>query len=205
MMKTTRTTNLLAATLILGWAFACGHYGASPGAPAGSQAQGSVTISRSSGEVSLPASFPGAEEIWVIEEGPRGAAQTRKPGEEALGSGALLARRPGEATGVPVPLEHTEVVASLHGYISTVDVLQRFHNPYQEKIEAVYVFPLPHDAAVRDFVMVIGERRIRGIIREKEEARRIYQEARSQGYRAALLTQARPMPGPTNSCMKLVA
>ena len=199
MMKIQRTTTVLATILILGGAFACGRSsnpgtGPNPGATQGMNwNSGGFIQPPSFAEIpGLPASLPGAGEIWVIEEGPRGAAQARKPGEEAPGSGALLARRPGDETGVPVPLEHTEVVASLHGYISTVDVLQRFHNPYQEKIEAIYVFPLPHDSAVRDFVMVIGERRIRGIIREKEEARRIYQEARSQGYRAALLTQARP-------------
>jgi Ca-activated chloride channel family protein len=56
----------------------------------------------------------------------------------------------------------------------------------------VYVFPLPENAAVNEFIMVIGERRIRGIIRERQEAERIYVEARSQGYVASLLTQERP-------------
>ena len=40
--------------------------------------------------------------------------------------------------------------------------------------------------------MTIGERRIRGIIREREEAERIYEAAKSQGYVASLLTQERP-------------
>src|SRR5207302_1595271 len=69
---------------------------------------------------------------------------------------------------------------------------QQYHNPFSEKIEAIYVFPLPQDAAVNEFVMTIGERHIRGIIREREEAQRIYNEARSQGYVASLLTQERP-------------
>ncbi|MHC4532921.1 MAG: VIT domain-containing protein, partial [Planctomycetota bacterium] len=73
-----------------------------------------------------------------------------------------------------------------------VDVTQKFHNPYDEKIEAVYVFPLPQNAAVNEFVMVIGKRRIRGIIRERKEAEEIYRQARSQGYVASLLTQERP-------------
>jgi Ca-activated chloride channel family protein len=54
------------------------------------------------------------------------------------------------------------------------------------------MFPLPHNAAVNEFVMTIGERRIRGILREKEEAQQIYAEARAQGYRASLLVQHRP-------------
>lgn len=92
---------------------------------------------------------------------------------------------------VPLPLRHTDIKAQLTLYLSSVTVTQRYHNPYSEKIEAVYVFPLPDDAGVRDFVMQIGDRSIRGIIREREEARRIYLEARHQGYVASLLTQQR--------------
>ena len=93
---------------------------------------------------------------------------------------------------MPLPLRHTDVHAVVTGYISAVDVTQQFQNPYDEKIEAVYVFPLPENAAVNEFVMTIGERKIRGIIREKEEAQQIYEDARAQGYRASLLTQDRP-------------
>jgi Ca-activated chloride channel family protein len=93
---------------------------------------------------------------------------------------------------VPLPLEHTDVKASVSAFVATVDVTQRYRNPYDTKIEAVYVFPLPQNAAVTDFIMTIGKRRIRGIIREREEARKIYREAKRQGYTASLLTQERP-------------
>src|SRR4029077_6571909 len=82
--------------------------------------------------------------------------------------------------------------AHIQGCIGTVEVSQQFHNPYPSKIEAVYVFPLPHDAAVNEFIMTIGDRRIRGIIRERKEAEQLYQEARRQGYVASLLTEERP-------------
>jgi Ca-activated chloride channel family protein len=93
---------------------------------------------------------------------------------------------------VPLPLKHTDVKAQLSLYVSSVTVTQQYHNPYNGKIEAVYVFPLPDDAGIRDFVMQIGERRIRGIIRERAEAEQIYREARRQGHVASLLTQDRP-------------
>ena len=89
-------------------------------------------------------------------------------------------------------LEHTDVAARVSGFVASVDVTQTFVNPYDTKIEAVYVFPLPADAAVTDFLLVIGERRIRGLIREKEEAEKIYEEAKRAGHVAALLTQQRP-------------
>ena len=128
------------------------------------------------------------DEVWVISR-PERPAPTM-PGEDLPGCGELRAERDGKK--LPFPLEHTEVAAKVAGYIATVRVTQKYRNPFDTKIEAVYVFPLPENAAVSDFVMTIGERRIRGIIREREEAERIYRDARQQGYQAALLTQERP-------------
>jgi len=130
------------------------------------------------------------DEIWVIAK-PTGEV-TPETEEETPGSGALMAKLPGEEREVPVPLKHTGVKAYVSGYIATVEVTQEYHNPYDKKIEAVYLFPLPENAAVNEFLMTIGDRRIRGIIREREEAERIYKEARDQGYVASLLTQEWP-------------
>jgi Ca-activated chloride channel family protein len=129
-----------------------------------------------------------ADEIWVIarEEMPPATG----PEYETPGCGAMLVEREGKKN--PLPLKHTDVKAKVSGYIATVEVTQQFQNPYSEKIEAVYVLPLPQNAAVNEFIMVIGQRRIRGIIRERQEAEQIYKEARRQGYVASLLTQERP-------------
>src|SRR5205085_3136287 len=62
----------------------------------------------------------------------------------------------------------------------------------KEKIEAVYVFPLPHQAAVDEMTMVIGERKIVGLIKRRADARAIYDEALRAGQTAALLEQERP-------------
>ncbi len=132
------------------------------------------------------------DELWVIEKSSAPGDASASDADSAPGSGALLARRSEAEKEVPCPLEHTDVRAHIVGYVGTVDVTQRFKNPFAEKIEAVYVFPLPHDAAVNDFVMTIGDRHIRGIVREREEAKKIYEEARSQGYVASLLEQDRP-------------
>jgi Ca-activated chloride channel homolog len=125
-------------------------------------------------------------ELWIIEKNPSVTGEEYK-----TESPKLVCSLPGQSE-VILPLEHTSVDARISGYIATVNVLQKYHNPYTEKIEAVYVFPLPQNAAVTDFVMIIGDRKIRGLIREKEEAQRIYQAAKEQGYRASLLTQERP-------------
>ena len=93
---------------------------------------------------------------------------------------------------VECPLKHTDVKATISGFIARVTVTQTFHNPFDEKIEAVYVFPLPHTAAVDDMTMVMGERRIIGLIKRRDEARAAYERAIEQGATASLLEQERP-------------
>lgn len=130
------------------------------------------------------------EELWVIARADWNGGNTPPP--EPPARCGLNARPPGAAEEIPLPLTHTDVKASVAGYIASVSVTQQYENPYQEKIEAIYVFPLPQDAAVSEFVMTVGERKIRGLIRERERAERLYAEAREQGYVASLLTQERP-------------
>ena len=127
------------------------------------------------------------EELWIIQKPDADAPRDK----DAPGTGALMAVLPGEDKQVPVPLKHTDVKAQISAYIATVEVTQQYTNPYDEKIEAVYVFPLPQNAAINEFIMTIGDRRIRGIIKEREEAERLYREARRLGHVASLLTQER--------------
>jgi Ca-activated chloride channel family protein len=90
------------------------------------------------------------------------------------------------------PLKHTDVKAEVSGQLARVTVTQEFHNPLQEKIEAVYVFPLPQSAAVDDMTMVVGDRTVKGKIKRREEAQAIYEAAREAGQTASLLDQERP-------------
>lgn len=91
-----------------------------------------------------------------------------------------------------VPLKHTDVKAEISGFLSRVRVVQEFENNFTEKIEAVYVFPLPNNAAVDDMTMKIGERIVKGKIMKREEAREVYEAAKSNGQIASLLDQERP-------------
>ncbi|XOV74340.1 MAG: VIT domain-containing protein [Phycisphaerales bacterium] len=133
------------------------------------------------------------EELWIISRTPEtGQARPRTLSPDNPGSGCLVGIVPGQTEQVPIPLEHTEVGADIRGYISAVGVQQRFHNPFDTKIEAVYVFPLPQNSAINEFLMTVGDRTIRGIIREREEAEEIYANARARGHVASLMTQERP-------------
>jgi Ca-activated chloride channel family protein len=90
------------------------------------------------------------------------------------------------------PLKHTDVKASVSGFLARVVVTQQFGNPSTEKIEAVYTFPLPQNAAVDDMTIIVGSRTVRGQIKRREEAQAIYDAARAAGHVAGLLDQERP-------------
>jgi Ca-activated chloride channel family protein len=90
------------------------------------------------------------------------------------------------------PLKHTGVRAEVSGFIARVTLTQEFHNPKEEKIEAVYLFPLPQRSAVDQLTMDVGGRVIRGEIRRREEAQLLFAKARTEGRAAALLDQVRP-------------
>lgn len=112
------------------------------------------------------------------------------PMEQEITQGALRVEVDEQI--VECPLKHTDVKANISGFIARVTVTQTFHNPYDEKIEAVYVFPLPHTAAIDDMTMTVGERRIVGLIKRRAEAQALYQAAIQHGKTASLLEQERP-------------
>jgi len=90
------------------------------------------------------------------------------------------------------PLRHTDVQATIAGFLARVTVTQTFANSAADKIEAIYTFPLPENAAVDDMTIQVGNRTIRGKIKKREEARAIYEKAKQTGHVAALLDQERP-------------
>lgn len=90
------------------------------------------------------------------------------------------------------PLKHTAVKAEISDYLARVNVTQEFENSSSDKIEAVYTFPLPQHAAVDDMTMIVGDHVVRGKIKRRDEARAIYESARTAGKVASLLDQERP-------------
>lgn len=129
--------------------------------------------------------------IGLLAQAQNGTGQVKPdPLATDITQGAL--RVTGTTGIVECPLRHTDVQASISGFIARVKVTQTFVNPYNEKIEAVYVFPLPHTAAVDDMTMVVGNRRIVGLIKRRADARALYEYALEHGMTASLLEQERP-------------
>lgn len=123
-----------------------------------------------------------------------------KPATTAVDGPLLIHTEPGdlprlELAGEPgkqLTLEHTHVSAKLNGFVAEVEVAQTYSNPFREPIEASYVFPLPENSAVNHMRMVIERRVIEADVKEREQAKRIYDQAKRSGHTAALLEQERP-------------
>src|SRR4051812_737886 len=118
--------------------------------------------------------------------------QQDENGPPQVGEGSLLYRSPISGAYEAVPLVHTDVAVDVRGLVAAATVTQQYANDSSAPIEAVYVFPLPHDGAVYDMEIRVSDRVIRSVIREREEAKRVYQAAKSAGKRAALVEQERP-------------
>ncbi len=88
-------------------------------------------------------------------------------------------------------LKNTDIKITANGLLARVIVKQQFHNSSTEWVEGEYVFPLPENSAVDYMAMIIGERRIIGEIKEKKEAKKIYEEAKKSGKKASLVVQQR--------------
>jgi Ca-activated chloride channel family protein len=124
------------------------------------------------------------------------ATQARAAPLGDVQQGALLLND-GE-TNVAAPLVFTDVRIDVAGITARARVSQRFVNPTSDWREGVYVFPLPEKAAVDHLTLQIGARIIEGQIKERQEARRTYEAAKSEGKKATLVEQERPNLFTTN-------
>ena len=91
-----------------------------------------------------------------------------------------------------LPMVKSAMHAHVRGAIASVTLDQTYANTFSAPIEAVYVFPLPHDGAVGAMSMTVGDHIIRSVIKTRDEATQTYQRAKQNGQTAALLEQERP-------------
>ncbi|MBX5482632.1 MAG: VWA domain-containing protein, partial [Myxococcaceae bacterium] len=94
--------------------------------------------------------------------------------------------------GQQVPLLGVEIDGHVYGAHAQVRVRQRYRNAEPKPVEAVYTFPLPTDATLMGFQMTCDGRTLEGVVKEREQAFRDYDEAIASGHGAGLLDQERP-------------
>jgi Ca-activated chloride channel family protein len=106
--------------------------------------------------------------------------------DEESGFGALSTGRG------PLPLKAMDVQTRIDGLLARTVLRQTFVNTLGEPLEATYVFPLPDRAAVTHFRMEVAGRVVEGLLKERAEARRDYDQALRAGRRAAITEEERP-------------
>lgn len=92
----------------------------------------------------------------------------------------------------PFALESTQVHANVSGVVADVTVEQTYRNRGAVPINARYVFPASSRAAVHAMQFTLGNRRVVAKIKEREQAKRGYDDAARSGKTASLLEQERP-------------
>lgn len=107
-------------------------------------------------------------------------------------SGALLFRGTEPGSYVEAPRVKADYDVTVSGPTLRTRVTQAFTNPTDGWVEGVYVYPLPEKGAVDVMKLVIGDRVIVADVKERQEAKRVYEEAKADGKTAALVEQERP-------------
>lgn len=89
------------------------------------------------------------------------------------------------------PLKSTDVKTNINGIIAETYVTQTYTNEGDKPINARYVFPTSTKVSVHGMKLEIGNNVVTAQIKEKEEAKKEYEEAKSEGKSASLLEQKR--------------
>ncbi len=103
----------------------------------------------------------------------------------ALADGIIIPEPPICRRPCPVPpppprevpyltVQNHRVNVTIEDQVATTRVDQIFRNDSQWSLEGTYIFPLPENAAISEFVMWIDGERVEGQLYTREEARRIY-------------------------------
>jgi Ca-activated chloride channel family protein len=125
-------------------------------------------------------------------------AQPARAAEERRYLGLYTARTAAATTAsaapalTAVPVVASTITATAHGPLIEVVTVQKFTNTTKDTIEAVYVMPLPPDAAVSAMAIQVGGKVIRAEIAARDQAAARHEAAVAAGVVGALLEQDRP-------------
>ncbi|MHB1561991.1 MAG: VIT and vWA domain-containing protein, partial [Isosphaeraceae bacterium] len=94
----------------------------------------------------------------------------------AWSQGFVIDRRPRVPVAQSFEIREVSIVGRVRDQVAEVQVSQTFHNPSSTMVESEFLFPMPEEGAVQDFVLLVDGRELPGRILAKDEARRIYEE-----------------------------
>ena len=134
--------------------------------------------------VNAPKEIEAKEDILIIPQKLR-SKKSHKHG------GGILEYTDSRGHRLILPLKQTDVKIDIDSGLAYTTVTQRFTNDTVYNLEAIYKFPLPYNAAITDMELRIGEKIVKSEVKEKQEAKRTYEQAKKAGKKTALLEQER--------------
>lgn len=111
-------------------------------------------------------------------------------GGTEIGAGQILFQTE-DSGSIPALHLESQLQLDVSGVLADVTLKQIFINQSDEWRNATYVLPLPETAAVYAMTMHVGERVIRAVVQEKQQARQTFEKAKREGRKAALTEQVR--------------
>ncbi len=94
----------------------------------------------------------------------------------ARSQGIIIDRRATIPVARSYEIREVSIDGRVRDQVAEVQVSQVFHNPGSFQLEAEFLFPLPEEGAVQNFVLLVDGRELPGRLMPKDEARRIYEE-----------------------------
>ena len=96
--------------------------------------------------------------------------------QAVFAQGFIVDHRPAIPIQRSYEIRDVSIDARVRDQVAEVQISQTFHNPGSFQIESEFLFPLPEDGAIQNFVLMVDGRELPGRLLNKDEARRIYEE-----------------------------
>jgi len=76
----------------------------------------------------------------------------------------------------PLSVKYHRVNVEITRQVAETSIDQVFINDYHRDIEGIFIFPIPEKAAISEFSMYVGDKKIEGEILDRDQALKIYQD-----------------------------
>ena len=128
---------------------------------------------------------------------PKHADAHPHPSRPTLGELLGIPRTEGDSTteghnpAEAFPLQRVEAKACIVGDCATTELTQRYLNRSDTVMDVTHLIPIPASAAVVGFEIRAGDRVVRGVCKPTVAAQADFEDARTRGKTAAMVTQVR--------------
>jgi Ca-activated chloride channel family protein len=90
--------------------------------------------------------------------------------------GIIVDRRRSVSVSHSYEIREVKIDGRVRDQVAEVQVSQTFHNPNSFPLESEFLFPLPEEGAIQNFVLMVDGAELPGRLLPKDDARRIYEE-----------------------------